>query len=62
PLIDAVGGGAAFVRRQIEQADAKRTSLRDGVAQHLCAYSAAHRFYERLGFARSHEGFKMVLD
>ena len=23
---------------------------------------AAHRFYERLGFARSHEGFKMVLD
>lgn len=22
----------------------------------------AHRFYERLGFARSHEGFKMALD
>jgi GNAT superfamily N-acetyltransferase len=22
---------------------------------------AAHRFYERLGFARSHEGFKLVL-
>jgi hypothetical protein len=21
----------------------------------------AHRFYERLGFARSHEGFKMKL-
>ena len=25
------------------------------------ARAAAHRFYERLGFARSHEGFKLVL-
>ncbi|MFE5622474.1 GNAT family N-acetyltransferase [Streptomyces virginiae] len=24
--------------------------------------TAAHRFYERLGFARSHEGFKLPLD
>ncbi|WSF35304.1 GNAT family N-acetyltransferase [Streptomyces sp. NBC_01351] len=23
--------------------------------------TAAHRFYERLGFARSHEGFKLSL-
>lgn len=24
--------------------------------------TAAHRFYERLGFARSHEGFKLHLE
>ncbi|MEV6679530.1 GNAT family N-acetyltransferase [Streptomyces erythrochromogenes] len=24
--------------------------------------TAAHRFYERLGFARSHEGFKLLLE
>ncbi len=54
------GIGAAMIHHAIE------TALEAGAGVVQLSSNrkreAAHRFYERLGFARSHHGFKMKLD
>lgn len=53
------GVGAAMMQVAIETARARgAVQLALTSAKHR---TAAHRFYERLGFARSHEGFKLRL-
>ncbi|MEU3722412.1 GNAT family N-acetyltransferase [Streptomyces sp. NPDC031705] len=54
------GLGAELMRLAVERARARGcglVQLTSGKRR-----SAAHRFYERLGFARSHEGFKLRLE
>lgn len=54
------GVGAAMMRHAVETA----RGLGIGLLELSSSKSRtdAHRFYERLGFAKSHEGFKMALD
>ena len=52
------GVGEAMMRWAIEEArrrDCFRVQLTSSKAR-----TSAHRFYERLGFVRSHEGFKLI--
>ncbi|MEU6756164.1 GNAT family N-acetyltransferase [Streptomyces sp. NPDC046685] len=54
------GLGAELVRLAVERARGRGcglVQLTSGKRR-----TAAHRFYERLGFARSHEGFKLRLE
>ena len=53
------GVGAAMMRFAIDEAK-KRGCHRVQLTSNK-ARSDAHRFYERLGFTRSHEGFKLFL-
>jgi GNAT superfamily N-acetyltransferase len=59
PHMRSHGIGAAMMQMAIEKARAR------GAVQLALASSKrrtdAHRFYERLGFVRSHEGFKLKL-
>lgn len=54
------GVGAAMMRFAIDEAK-KRGCHRVQLTSNK-ARKDAHRFYERLGFARSHEGFKLFLE
>ena len=54
------GIGEAMMRFAIEEARRRGAGLIELSSNKQRA--AAHRFYERLGFAKSHEGFKMLLD
>ncbi len=54
------GVGAAMMRFAIDEAK-KRGCNRMQLTSNK-ARSDAHRFYERLGFARSHDGFKLFLE
>lgn len=59
PGVRGQGVGRAMMRFAIERAQeagARSVQLTSNKAR-----ADAHRFYERLGFARSHVGFKMVL-
>ncbi len=60
PSLRGSGVGAAMMRHAIAEARASDIGLLELSSNKNRA--DAHRFYERLGFARSHEGFKMVLD
>ncbi|QCI68964.1 GNAT family N-acetyltransferase [Phreatobacter stygius] len=60
PELRGGGIGAIMMRHAVEQARALGVGLLELSSDKR--RGAAHRFYERLGFARSHEGFKMVLD
>jgi GNAT superfamily N-acetyltransferase len=53
------GIGAAMMRFAIEQA--RDAGARSVQLTSNNARADAHRFYERLGFVKSHAGFKMVL-
>lgn len=53
------GYGEAMMRWAISKAR-ERTCVRVELTSNK-QRSAAHRFYERLGFSRSHEGFKLYL-
>ena len=53
------GVGAEFVRFAVEQARARGCRLVQLTSD--LSRDDAHRFYERLGFARSHAGFKLTL-
>jgi Predicted acetyltransferase len=53
------GIGASMIEHAI--GEAKRRSCRLVQLTSSMARSDAHRFYERLGFAKSHYGFKMKL-
>lgn len=53
------GIGAAMVRHAIEEG--RRAGARLVQLMSNKTRGDAHRFYERLGFARSHEGFKLKL-
>ncbi|MCX5379051.1 GNAT family N-acetyltransferase [Streptomyces sp. NBC_00091] len=53
------GLGAELMRLAVERARARGCGLVQLTSNKRRA--AAHRFYERLGFARSHEGFKLLL-
>lgn len=53
------GIGAAMMRHAV--ADGRRAGARLVQLMSNKARGDAHRFYERLGFARSHEGFKLKL-
>ncbi len=53
------GVGSTMMRAAIDEARRRgcnRVQLTSNKAR-----TSAHRFYERLGFARSHEGFKLFL-
>ncbi|MEU6861969.1 GNAT family N-acetyltransferase [Streptomyces sp. NPDC046876] len=54
------GLGAELMRLAVERARERGCGLVQLTSNKR--RSAAHRFYERLGFARSHEGFKLGLD
>lgn len=54
------GIGAAMIRWAIEAARARECALVQ-LTSHVDR-ADAHRFYERLGFQRSHAGFKLTLD
>ncbi|MGW3324639.1 N-acetyltransferase family protein [Streptomyces virginiae] len=54
------GLGAELMRLATERARARGCGLVQLTSNKR--RTAAHRFYERLGFARSHEGFKLHLD
>ncbi|MEW2415857.1 GNAT family N-acetyltransferase [Streptomyces sp. NPDC046866] len=54
------GLGAVLMRLAVERARGRGCALVQLTSNKR--RSAAHRFYERLGFARSHEGFKLRLD
>lgn len=60
PALRGSGVGAAMMRHAI--AEARRLGI--GLLELSSSKSRtdAHRFYEKLGFAKSHEGFKMALD
>ncbi|WP_215907026.1 GNAT family N-acetyltransferase [Phreatobacter aquaticus] len=60
PAIRSSGVGAVMMAHAVETAKALGVGLLELSSDKR--RTAAHRFYERLGFARSHEGFKMVLD
>lgn len=53
------GIGARMIAHAIEVARARGAAMAELTSNKL--RRDAHRFYERLGFARSHEGFKLVL-
>lgn len=53
------GIGAAMIQSAIEEA--RRHDCRLVALTSNAARTDAHRFYERLGFAKSHAGFKMKL-
>ncbi|MER7176587.1 GNAT family N-acetyltransferase [Streptomyces mesophilus] len=53
------GLGAELMKLAIERARARDCGLMQLTSNKR--RGAAHRFYERLGFARSHEGFKLIL-
>ena len=59
PLIEAVRVGAAMIRHCL--AEAERQGLRLVQLTSNARRTDAHRFYERLGFIRSHFGFKYKL-
>ncbi|MFF4265324.1 GNAT family N-acetyltransferase [Streptomyces virginiae] len=54
------GLGAELMRLAVERARARGCGLVQLTSSKR--RTAAHRFYERLGFARSHEGFKLHLE
>ncbi|MFG2486635.1 MULTISPECIES: GNAT family N-acetyltransferase [Streptomyces] len=54
------GLGAELMRLATERARARGCGLVQLTSNKR--RTAAHRFYERLGFARSHEGFKLLLE
>ncbi|MEU2391564.1 GNAT family N-acetyltransferase [Streptomyces sp. NPDC007369] len=54
------GLGAELMRLAVERARGRGCGLVQLTSNKR--RSAAHRFYERLGFARSHEGFKLHLE
>ncbi|MEU9719545.1 GNAT family N-acetyltransferase [Streptomyces sp. NPDC047976] len=54
------GLGAELMRLAVERARERGCGLVQLTSNKR--RGAAHRFYERLGFARSHEGFKLVLE
>ncbi|MGW7462221.1 N-acetyltransferase family protein [Streptomyces sp. NPDC054797] len=54
------GLGAELVRLAVERARERGCGLVQLTSDKR--RTAAHRFYERLGFARSHEGFKLRLE
>ncbi|MGW7109654.1 N-acetyltransferase family protein [Streptomyces xanthophaeus] len=54
------GLGAELMRRAVERARGRGCGLVQLTSNKR--RTAAHRFYERLGFARSHEGFKLLLE
>ncbi|WP_314249096.1 GNAT family N-acetyltransferase [Streptomyces kutzneri] len=54
------GLGAELMRLAAERARARGCGLLQLTSNKR--RTAAHRFYERLGFARSHEGFKLHLE
>ncbi len=60
PSLRGSGVGAAMMRHAIAEARVLGIGLLELSSNKN--RTDAHRFYERLGFARSHEGFKMVLD
>lgn len=60
PDFRSSGIGAQMMHHAVETARALGVGLLELTSDKR--RTAAHRFYERLGFARSHEGFKMVLD
>lgn len=53
------GIGAMLIRHCIAEARARRLRMVDLMSN--SARTDAHRFYERLGFVKSHAGFKMKL-
>nr|WSX52506.1 GNAT family N-acetyltransferase [Streptomyces sp. NBC_00974] len=53
------GLGAELMERAVQRARERGCGLMQLTSNKR--RSAAHRFYERLGFARSHEGFKLPL-
>ena len=60
PDMRSRGIGAAMVAYALEEA--RRRNCRQVQLTSNLARSDAHRFYERLGFAKSHAGFKMKLN
>ncbi len=60
PTLRGSGIGAAMMRHAIVTAREKGIGLVELSSNK--SRTDAHRFYERLGFAKSHEGFKMALD
>ena len=60
PVLRGSGVGAAMMRHAVAEARALGIGLLELSSSK--SRKDAHRFYERLGFARSHEGFKMALD
>ncbi|MFE0606046.1 GNAT family N-acetyltransferase [Streptomyces sp. NPDC058892] len=54
------GVGAELMRLAVERARGRGCGLVQLTSSKR--RTAAHRFYERLGFARSHEGFKLPLE
>lgn len=60
PALRGTGVGAAMMRHALERAREAGIGLIELSSNK--SRTDAHRFYERLGFAKSHEGFKMVLD
>ncbi len=60
PTLRGSGIGAAMMRHAIATAREKGIGLVELSSNK--SRTDAHRFYERLGFAKSHEGFKMALD
>lgn len=60
PALRGSGVGAAMMRHAVAEARALGIGLLELSSSK--SRKDAHRFYERLGFARSHEGFKMALD
>lgn len=54
-------GLGAQLMREVEALARKRGCRLIQLTSHK-SRSAAHRFYERLGYARSHEGFKLAID
>lgn len=60
PVLRGSGIGGVMMRHAIEVARELGIGLLELSSNK--SRTDAHRFYERLGFAKSHEGFKMVLD
>jgi len=60
PTLRGSGIGAAMMRHALVVAREKGIGLLELSSNKN--RTDAHRFYERLGFAKSHEGFKMALD
>ncbi|MGQ3353691.1 MAG: GNAT family N-acetyltransferase [Phreatobacter sp.] len=60
PTLRGSGIGAVMMRHALETARQLGIGLIELSSNK--SRTDAHRFYERLGFSKSHEGFKMVLD
>lgn len=60
PTLRGTGVGAEMMRHALDRARQAGIGLIELSSNK--SRTDAHRFYERLGFAKSHEGFKMVLD